>query len=109
MTTLAISPKQIPYANKQDFGVEVLGSRLLVPQDLAVALDRLSVRTAEDFVSYLYSFPGAVAALLNWSVEDVIDARSSLISRLHGVVDEKILEPPKVQQRAYGARFPHQR
>lgn len=109
MPTLAISPKQIPYANKQDFGVEILGSRLLVPQDLAVALDRLSVRTAEEFVSYLHSFPSTVAAMLNWSVQDVIDARSSLISRLQGVVDEKILDPPKVQRRAYGARFPPQR
>jgi hypothetical protein len=52
----------------------VLESRLLVPQDLAVALDRLSVRTAEDFVSYLHAYPGTVAALLNWTVDDVIDA-----------------------------------
>lgn len=89
--------------------MEVLESRLLVPQDLAVVLHRLSVKTAEDFVSYLHSFPGTVAALLNWSVEDVIDARSSLISRLHGVVDENILDPPKVQRRAYGARFPRQK
>jgi hypothetical protein len=106
MSHLAISPKLIPYANKHDFGVEVLGSRLLVPQDLAIALDRLSVRTAEDFVSYLHTFPGTVAALLNWSLEDVIEARSSLISRLHGVVDENILDPPPIPQRTYGARFP---
>lgn len=84
-------------------------SRLLVPQDLAIALDRLSVRTAEDFVSYLHTFPRTLAALLNWTLEDVIDARSSLISRLHGVVDENILDPPQVQRRTYGARFPVKR
>jgi hypothetical protein len=109
MPHLAISPKQIPHASPPDFGVEVLGSSLLVPQDLAVALDRLSVRTAEDFISYLHTFPGTVAALLNWSLDDVIDARSSLISRLHGIVDENILDPPQPPQRTYGARFPIRR
>ena len=106
MPRLAISPKQIPHAIPPDFGVEILGSSLLVPQDLAIALDRLSVRTVEDFVSYLHAFPGTFAALLNWSLDDVLNARSTLISKLHGVVDEKILDPPQAKQRAYGARFP---
>jgi len=109
MPLLAISPKEIPHASKNGFGAEVLGSRLLVPQDLAVALDRLSVRTAEDFISYLHAFPGTLATLLNWSLDDIIDARSSLISKLHGVVDENILDPPTIPQRAYGARFPMDR
>ena len=105
MPHLAISPKQTQHANKRDFGAEVFGSNLLVPQDLAVALDRLSVRTAEDFISYLHAFPGTLAALLNWSLQDVIQARSSLISRLHGIVDEKILDPPPTPRRTYGARL----
>lgn len=109
MARLAISPKQIPYANKNDFGAEVLGSNLMVPQDLAVALDRLSVRTADDFISYLHSFPDTLAALLNWTLQDVLNARTSLISRLHGVVDENILDPPPLRRRAYGARFPIER
>jgi hypothetical protein len=105
MPHLAISPKQIRHANKHDFGAEVFGSTLLVPEDLAVALDRLSVRTAEDFISYLHTFPATLAALLDWTVQDVIQARSSLISRLHGVVDENILDPPPSPPRRYGARF----
>lgn len=109
MARLAISPTQIPLASKHDFGAEVTGSRLLVPQDLAIALERLSVRTAEDFISYLHSFPGTLAALLNWSTQDVIRARSSLISNLHGVVDENILDPPAPTPRTYGARFPIER
>ena len=109
MSVLAISPKHIPHASKNGFGAEVLGSNLMVPQDLAVVLDRLSVRTAEDFISYLHAFPNTVATLLNWSLQDVLEARSSLISRLHGIVDEDILDPPRVLRRAYGARFPTER
>src|SRR5258705_2969253 len=105
MAFLAISSKSIPRASKNDFGAEVKGSSLLVPQDLAITLDRLSVRTAEEFVSYLYDFPGTVAELLKWSVQDVIHARATLISRLHGFVDEKVLDPPEVPRRTYGARF----
>ena len=105
MAFLSIASKSIASARKADFEAEVSGSRLLVPQDLAIALDRLSVRTAEDFVSYLYAFPGTVATMLKWSVQDVIHARATLISRLHGFVDEKVLDPPAVPKRTYGARF----
>jgi len=91
---------------EDDFGAEVSGSQLHVPQDVAKALEQLSIRTAEEFVSYLHSFPGTIAATLGWNLQAVLHARDGLVSKLRGIVAEEILEPQPGVRRMYGARAP---
>lgn len=80
-------------------------SSLLLPRDVASALASHGVRNAAEFVSYVDSFPSAVAAELNWSVADVLNAVSKLRDQLRGHVDEAILSPPR-RQHGYGALNP---
>ncbi len=91
---------------KKAFGARVSGGTLLLPQDVTNRLEQLSIHTAEDFVSYLHAFPSDVAATLEWDLEDVLEARAALVSKLRGLVDERILEPKSPTPRSYGARVP---
>ncbi|HSK79548.1 MAG TPA: hypothetical protein VLQ45_24045 [Thermoanaerobaculia bacterium] len=79
---------------------------LIVPEWLNGILRRLNVRTAEQFVSSLYSFPGAFAQELGWSLEDVRQAQKDLVHRLRGAVHAEILDPEEPQGLGYGALDP---
>ena len=109
MFSLTVLPMMAKQATQKDFGAEVQGTQLLVPQDVAKILERLAVRTAEEFVSYLHAFPSAIAAGLGWKLEDVVHARAGLIAKLRGVVSDDILDPTPTVPRVYGARPPTSR
>ena len=106
MTTLMLFPAIIEHTPRSDFGAEVRGEQLLVPRDLAEALARLSVKNAVQFVSYLYTFPSAIAGELGWELEDVLKARSALVTKLRGTLPDVILDPPPAPKRSYGALPP---
>lgn len=89
-----------------DFGARVTPAALIVPEWLNGILRRLNVRTAEQFVSSLYSFPGAFAQELGWSLEDVRQAQKDLVHRLRGAVHAEILDPEEPQGLGYGALDP---
>src|SRR5271166_5033479 len=79
--------------------VDASNSRLLIPDDLATALASHGIRTATDFVSYVQTFPSAVAMELNWSVSDVLRGLENLKNQLRGHVDDAILNPPEHPKR----------
>ena len=106
MTHLTVHSKPKEKALPRNFNAEVSGSRLLVPKEIATALQNLSVRTADEFVSYLHSFPSAIASCLNWEVEDVIVARNELVDQLEGYVSRDILHPRRFKERGFGALNP---
>jgi hypothetical protein len=106
MPLLTVASTTSKPGSEDDFGAEVSGTQLLVPEDVARALERLSIRTAEEFVSYLYSFPGAIAATLGWKLEAVLHARDGLVTKLRGIVPDDLLDPMPTIRRVYGARAP---
>jgi hypothetical protein len=62
--------------------------------------------TIEQFLSFVFSFPSAVASLLGADVQDVLVARDSLSRKLKGVVADRYLQTPTPVQRKYGALNP---
>ena len=88
------------------FQVRVSGNKLLVPRSLAEALHKDGVRTAEDLVSYVQSFPSSVADTLQWSMSDVQDAVVKLKKELQGHVGDSHLNPVTRSKPGLGARDP---
>src|SRR5437899_1847573 len=109
MDVLFITKVRGKHATKSDFGAEPCGTQLLVPQDIADVLRDASVRTAEEFVSFVHAFPGAIAAALGWEVREVIRAEEGLAKRLRGFIPDEVLDSQdKVIERSYGALDPWQ-
>lgn len=103
---LRISTSPDSKVSSGDFGARVTSLGLVVPEWLNGKLRRFNVRTAEQFVSYLHSFPAAFAQELGWSLEEVQRAQRDLVVRLRGSVHEDILEPGEPEQFGYGALDP---
>lgn len=97
-STTTISP--------DDFGVMVDAERVVVPQEVGVALRRLSVRNADQFVNFLYMAPDALATALGWSTAAVLHARSGVISQLDGKVADALLHPADPVDFPLGANDP---
>ncbi|PYP87340.1 MAG: hypothetical protein DMF61_10010 [Blastocatellia bacterium AA13] len=106
MSHLTVHSKPKRKALPRNFNAEISGSHLLVPLEVATVLQDLSVKTADEFISYLHSFPSAIASCLNWDVEDVIVARDELVDQLEGHVAGEILHPVRAKARSYGALNP---
>ena len=79
---------------------------LLLPEDVATPLASHGVRNAAEIVSYVESFPSAIAADLGWTVPDVLQALNRLRDQLRGHVDEAILNSPQRPKHGYGALDP---
>jgi hypothetical protein len=107
MRPLNIRPVSSP-ATPGDFGgsVDKANSVLLLPEHIASFLASHGVHSASEFVSYTESFPSAIAAELDWSAADVVQALSKLRDQLRGHVDEAILNPPQRAKHVYGAFDP---
>ena len=103
---LRISPSPDSFISTGDFGARVTSAGLLVPEWLNGVLRRHNVRTAEQFMSYLHSFPSLFAQELGWSLEDVSQAQKNLVCELRGSVLEEFLEPEEPPQFGYGALDP---
>ena len=101
-----IADATLPPAKPGDLGARLTGAALSVPPDVATALGRLSVGNAEELVSYLQSFPSAIASALQWTPDEVSEARQKLVAMLRGKVPDALLDPPPAIRRAYGAMDP---
>jgi hypothetical protein len=89
-----------------DFAAQPEPQGLVVPSDVARSLAGLGVRTAEDLLAYVTTFPSAVAEALHWDVDDVEHARTELVGQLRGLVDESLLTPDPPEHRVLGAFSP---
>jgi hypothetical protein len=103
---LKIAPDNGLEISLGDFGVHVTPGGLRVPERLGVVLRRHNVRTAEQLVSYLRTFPGALAQELDWTIRDLLQAQARLVSKLSGRVEPAILEPASRPMVGYGALDP---
>ncbi len=106
MSSVAIASATNRRAHPGDLGAHIAGGKLWLPGEVAGLLARLSIRTAEDLVAYLASFPSAVAAALDWRVEEVEQARAALVHELEGHLDETLLHPAEVGDFPLGAFDP---
>jgi hypothetical protein len=105
MNALAIQPAH-EQAAPGDLHAHIAGDKLLLPEEFARAVLKDGVRTAEDLLAYMQSFPSGVAEILNWPVRDVIRATERLRSILRGRVDDQLLHPSTRQSPPLGAMDP---
>ena len=89
-----------------DFQVAVTNDKLLLPEDLYRILQRQNLETLEEFISYMYSFPKSLAALLKWTSSEVLSARENLVRELQGYITKKPSTPSHSFKRSYGALQP---
>jgi hypothetical protein len=93
-----------------DFAGSVQDGLFYLPEPVfRVVSGQGGVRTAADFVSYLHTFPSAVAAQLNWTVADVQSGLKRVSEQLEGLVAKEVLNPPAQPRRVYGALNPADR
>jgi hypothetical protein len=93
-------------ATPGNLNAHLKGNKLLLPKDLARVLREQGVRTAEDLMSYMQSFPSGVAETLHWSMQDVSRATARLRSELRGRVGQDFLQPSRRPNPPLGARDP---
>lgn len=101
--SLSLSSSPVEKAERGDFGASVDESGVCVPQDVLKAADALGARSVEHWYSFAHLFPSAVAQLLGWEREEVIQAREKLKVLLEGIVDEAILNPALPEEPENGA------
>lgn len=106
MGTIAIEGRADRHGRKGDFDAAIDAGRLVVDREIADRLHRMTIRTAEDLIVYLDSFPAAVASALDWRLEEVRSARSKLAETLQGQVDARLLHPALGFLRGTGALHP---
>ena len=102
---MTIEPLPVPSV-PGDFGAIVRDDRLALPVDVARGLAALSIKTAEELLSYLQTFPTAVARQLGWSVDDLDRAVDQLVVALEGHVDVRVLHPEAPVEHGLGALDP---
>jgi hypothetical protein len=100
--------KTQPYLHctRGDFGIQVKGNFLFMPDEVAVLSKKLHARTGEEFVTVVNTFPSGVAAEFGWSGEEVATAVARLKTQLQGIMDPRLLNPAPAPY-YYGA-FPVQ-
>ena len=103
---LSIQLDDTRHVRNGDFAIRVREHQLLVPVELGGVLRRLNVRTVDQLVSTLRSFPTAFMAELNWDERKFEDARSDVFERLRGHVNPKMLEERPRFERGTGALPP---
>ena len=90
-----------------NFGAVVGGTTLFLPIEVVSALKSHDVMTAEEFVSYVQTFPTAIAQDLSWNISDVQRGLAILTSQLRGLIPDDMLDPKDVRgRRPYGALDP---
>ena len=93
-------------AQPGDFEAAVEGGYLLLPEEVADAFASHGLRNASEVLSYLYTFPSAIAADLHWNVAEVLQALDVLRAKLRGRVDDEVVNPPERPRFGYGALNP---
>jgi hypothetical protein len=89
-----------------DLNAHVQDDKLLLPREVADALRKDGVRTAEDLLSYMTAFPSSVAYQLHWSLLDVSNAAAKLRTELEGHIPSDRLHPKPRLNPPLGARDP---
>lgn len=105
MKPLPIEPSD-EHVSPGDLHGHMYKGRFLLPRDIALALARDGVRTASDLMSYVQSFPSAIASLLHWSSQDVGRAVDRLRSELAGKIPDQYMHPESRRNPPLGARDP---
>lgn len=77
-----------------DLHATISGNTILIPTAAAQTFRQQGVRTAVDLLSYMQTYPSAVASALNWSDKDVSAATEKLRGQLSGKVDSAVLSDP---------------
>lgn len=77
-----------------DLRATISGSTILIPRAAAQSFKQQGVRTAVDLLSYMQTYPSAVASALKWSDKDVSTATEKLRGQLSGKVDSAVLGDP---------------
>jgi len=77
-----------------DLRATISGNTILIPKAAAQSFKQQGVRTAGDLLSYMQTYPSAVASALKWSDRDVSAATEKLRSQLSGKVDSALLSDP---------------
>lgn len=90
--------------SKGDLNATVSGNALLVPE--AATFRERGVRTASDLLSYMQTYPTAVAEALHWSSDDVSAATEKLRTQLSGRIDASMLDSQQQATPPLGARAP---
>lgn len=75
-----------------NFGAGIKDGWLLVPVELFVLLQRNGVRSAEEAVSWLHTYPMVLAVELHWTLEQVRSARTAFVALLRGHIPDDFLE-----------------
>jgi hypothetical protein len=97
-----LSPSQAPLIvtpsdseiSPGDLHATISGNTILIPKAAAQSFSQQGVRTAVDLLSYMQTYPSAVASALNWSNKDVSAAAEKLRGQLSGKVDRAVLSDP---------------
>jgi hypothetical protein len=89
-----------------DFKAEIINGELVVPTDIKAICDIQGLGNAEEFISFVWSFPGGIIGHLHWSLDEVYSARDKLVNILRGSIPEDYLSAPVPQKRYFGARHP---
>jgi len=77
-----------------DLHATISGNTILIPRAAAQSFGQQGVRTAVDLLSYMQTYPSAVANALNWSGKDVSAAAEKLRRQLSGKVDSALIGDP---------------
>ena len=94
------------HATPGDLSAQIEGNRHVLPIDVADALRKDGIRTAEDLLSYMMAFPSSLASALHWSLGDVGSAAERLKDELEGHVSDEQLRGERRPARVFGARNP---
>lgn len=104
MLPIEIEPNR--HAEEADFGIRVSGGQMRVPLEVGAVLQRMHIRNAEEFVSYLLTYPSSFLAHLHWDQQSFLTARNRAIQQLRDHVKPELLEADESFRPGYGAMAP---
>ena len=93
----ALSPPR-----RGDLGATVEAETLKLPAEVIRSLAASQVRTAEELLSLLQAFPGALAGALGWELEDIQAAKQRLRETLRGHLRPEFFRDEPPLKRRYG-------
>jgi len=69
-----------------DFGIRFRDDEVFVPAEVGQVLRGLNVRTVDEFVAMLVSFPTAIMAAMEWSLSEFEIARDKAMHQLEAKI-----------------------
>lgn len=106
MSRLMLKPAHL-VSKPGQFGAVVGDKFVLLPVNVARSFAAVGARDVVAALSYLESFPSALAEELHWKLPDVMHAADELRGQLRGHVADGLLDPIEpAEPRVYGAIKP---